>query len=300
MASTVAPNYDSLEACEKQRILWERIEDSAYSELPPYKELGLGQVMAMAAQRLAQKGENHSDFAPEGWKKYLHRRAAIAKVRLVPFNHSFTGVFQGADCALLRLSLTYKVKGDRPVAPGLALKVLRDGAPSANISALVSLDGQGRDFNFFRNPMSNIVPTGDSFGQKLVHQIFKRVSPYPEELLVEHFADKDATGNLIKGPVAPRQIFFLPNPELRFSSDEHDVRHDFVKIPIGTAIYRVVALDASKKDFNYSGYTPALAASFLKETTPIADIVTTSEFVASEFGDDGIFFRHEIRGKSGY
>jgi hypothetical protein len=300
MASAVAPNYDSFEACEKQRILWEKIEGSEYAELPGYKELGLGQVMAMAAQRLTHKGEYHSDFAPEGWKKYLHRRAAVAKVRLVPLASSFTGVFQGANCALLRLSLTYKVKGDRPVAPGLALKVLRDGVPSANISALVSLDGQGRDFNFFRNPMSNIVPSGDSFGQKLVHQIFKRVSPYPEELLLEHFADKDTTGNLVKTPIAPRQIFFIPNPELRFASEEHDVREDFTKIPVGTTVYRIVALDARKKDFNYSEYTPALAEAFLKETIPVADVVTTSEFVASEFGDDGIFFRHEIRSKSGY
>ena len=63
-------------------------------------------------------------------------------------NHNYSGVFQGAECAFLRLSLTFDPK-KKGVAPGLALKVLRDGLPSTNVSSLYSLDGQGKDYNFF-------------------------------------------------------------------------------------------------------------------------------------------------------
>ncbi len=38
-----------------------------------------------------------------------------------------------------------------------------------------------------------------------------------------------------------------------------------------------------------------MKASFVKEAEHVGDIVTTSEFLSSEFGDDGIFFRHQFR-----
>jgi len=146
--ASIPLNFESLSGCEKQSQLWERAEASEYKVRPEYRKFSVMQLLAMSVQRLTLKGNTHSDFAPDGWKKYLHRRGALAKVRIVPRSSRYTGVFQGSDCSLLRLSLTYKTDGDKPVAPGLALKVLRDGIHSANVSALVSLDGQGKDFNF--------------------------------------------------------------------------------------------------------------------------------------------------------
>lgn len=291
-------NYDSLSACDKQEVLWEKIESSVHKQLPDYSKFGVIQLAKMGMQELNTKGDLHSDFAPADWKKYLHRRGSIAKVKIVPQNSIYTGIFQGADCALLRLSLTYKVKGPRPVAPGLALKVLRDKTHSANISALVSLEGQDKDFNFFKNPMSNIVPASGQFGQKLVHKIFNRYSTHPEELGVSEMASIDVEGDKTENAVSPRQLFFVPTG-LNFRADEHDVRDDFATIPEGTVVYQIWALSDKHKDFDYSAYTAEQAASFLKESVHVADIVTTSNFVASEFGDEGIFFRHELRTAQG-
>lgn len=296
--ASVPSNYEAMKACEKQDVLWTKIKETAYTELPAYRSLGVLQLIAMSKQEVATKGRHRSDFAPEGWKKFLHGRASIAKVKIVPVTNSkYTGVFQGADCALLRLSLTSATTMGRPVAPGLALKVLRDGTFSSNVSSLVSLDGQEDNYNFFEYPMSNIVPVGHSMGQKMVHKIFLTATKYPEELLASDMSSVDAHGVTIKENRSPRQIFFFPNKDLKFPTTAHEVRADFATIPAGTVIYQIYALSDKYKDFDYSDYTPEKVKEFQKDSEHIADVVTTSEFVSSAFGDDGIFFRHQLRPK---
>lgn len=296
LPASIPSNYEALKACEKQEVLWDKVQASIHKELPDYKKMGLPQLIGMGMQEIQIKGSLHSDFSPEGWKKYLHRRGAVAKVKIVSVNNKYSGIFQGADCAILRLSLTYKTAGSKPVAPGLALKVLRDGTHSANISALVSLEGQDKNFNFFKNPMSNIVPYSSKIGQKLVHGIFGKVSHYPEELMLNDMAEIGSQGEKVANAVSPRQLFFVPGKSVsEFSSDEHDVRDDFLKIPEGTVVYHLYALPEKYAKFDYSNYTPELAASYVKEAEHVADIISTSEFAASEFGDDGIFFRHQLR-----
>jgi hypothetical protein len=326
--ASIPNNYDSLPGCLKQKELWQKIVDSRHLSLKdkPNRKLGALQVLAMSRQEISLKGSYISDFAPQGWKKYLHGRGSVAKVKIVPISGNYTGIFQGAECGLLRLSLTYAPIGDRPVAPGLALKILRDGIHSANISALVSLDGQSlqkeseeedfkffadpmsnKDFNFFANPMSNIVAPGDDIGQRLVHRIFKKVSDYPEELRLEDMAAFDATGAAVANFVSPRQLFFVPGESfapggnLKFSESEHEIREDFHKIPPDTLIYKIYAVSDRYKDFDYSTYTESHSKIFLKEAQHIANIVSIEEnFISSDFGDDGIFFRHQVHERKKY
>ncbi len=295
LPASTPENYRSLSACEKQSVLWKHIQESAYKELPDYKALGPKQLYKMARQEVAIKGSHFEDFAPIGWQKFLHARASITKVKIVPHPSKYSGLFQGAECGLLRLSLTSAVKSGRPVAPGLALKILRDRTYSTNVSALVSLDGQDQDFNFFKYPMSNIVPVGTSVGQKLVHKIFLEASPYPEELSIREFAEMDQYGRKSAEVVSPRQVFFVPSKRLIFPSSAHDVRKDFATIPAGTVIYQIRAV--TDKDFKYADYAPENVQGLLQSSELVADVVTTSEFVASSFGDDGIFFRHQLRHK---
>ncbi len=291
-------NYQNLKACEKQADLWQQVEASKYNELPKLSKLGLFQFLKMNFQKLTKKVALNSDVSPEGWKKFLHRRGAMAKVKIVPAkDQPYTGIFQGADCALLRLSLTYNPKGEKPVAPGLALKVLRDGVPSANISALYALDGQGKDYNFFKNSLSNIVPTGEDFGQKLMHKLFKKVTSYPEQLKVEDMAALDKHGESAENIVSPAQIFFVPNEKIQFESSEHEFRDDLLKVAVDSVVYRIYAMANIPSDFDYDDYSQEKAKEFLSQSQLIGEIITTSEFIASEFGDDGIFFRHEVHPK---
>lgn len=291
------PNYESLSGCQKQNILWENIMSTEYPVLPDFRPFGAYQLMRMRFQEVELKGDRFSDFAPDNWIKYLHARGSTAKVQIIPKSDVYTGLFQGAECGLLRLSLTYKVEGSRPVAPGLALKILRDKTYSANVSALVSLDGQEKEFNFFKHSMSNIVPTGKDFGQKLVHRIFRRASKYPEELLIDDMAKIGSDGLQVSSHKSPRQLFFVPSQDLVFDSKEHDVREDFHRIPEGSVIYHIYAVMDKHRSFDYRNYRPDLVATFIRDSEHIADIVSTSEFVSSAFGDDGIFYRHQLRPK---
>ncbi len=292
-------NYKSLSGCQKQNILWRKIENSEYLTYPKLKNLGGFQLLKMAFQKMSEKTNKFSDLAPIGWKKYLHARGVMAKVKIIipdEFEKSpYTGIFQGAECALIRLSVTYNPKKEsKAFAPGLALKILRDETHSANISALYTLGGQGRNFNFFENALSNIVPTGDELGMKLVNKIFKRVSKYPEQLNTYDMAQFNNQGSRESQVISPRQIFFVPNPQLAFSTQMHDFRRDLVTISKGTTLYDIYALDRSEQDFTYDEYTLDMIPKFLKKSKPIARIVTDSKFILSSFGDDRILFRHEV------
>ncbi len=291
-------NYQSLSACAKQELLWDKVQNTTHQELPKLSRFGLFQLVGMWTQPLSKKIEYQADVSPKGWKKYLHRRGSVAKVRFVPTeNHPYTGILRGAECALLRLSITYRPTKKRNFAPGLALKVLRDGIPSANVSALYRLEGQEKNYNILENPLSNIVPIGQEFGLKLVHKIFKRVTAYPEELLLSHLAERTESGEREIKIVTPRQIFFVPTNKFQFSQKPHDFRHDLKKIPRGSKLYQVFVLPSEPKSTSYSQYKNSNIENFLKDSQYIGDLVTTSEFVASEFGDEGLFFRHEVRPK---
>lgn len=307
-------DYRKLSACEKQKVLWNEITISKHSSsLPEFSEVGFGTIMRMGLQAMRKKTAINTDFAPEGWVKYLHRRGVVAKVKFVPASESnpYTGIFKsGAECSLLRLSLTGKPNKRLGFAPGLAWKVLRDGMHSVNVSALYHLEGQREvvndavrdDYNFLANPLSNIVPVGDDFGKIWVHRIFSRVTDYPEELKINEFARKSEKG--IQGETirAPRQVFFVPlgNEDFRFSADEHDFRRDFLnRVNPGTELYEVRAADESRREFEYhSKYDKDMIQKFKEESILLGTIVTTSDFVASEFGDTGLLFRHEVRRKN--
>ncbi len=290
-----AKTYEDQSACEKQSYLWSKAVETKYSELPEFNNLGLMQFLAMTFQELSLKTNLESDMAPEGWKKFLHRRGVMAKVKIVSReNNPYSGIFKGAECALLRLSITYNPKDSKPVAPGLALKVLRDGVPSANVSALYTLEGQERDFNFLKHPLSNIVPMGDSIGTKLIHRLFKRVTSYPEQIKIDDMGLINEKGDKTKTLKAPVQLFFVPNSKLTFSSKEHDIRKDFLNLAAGQELYTIYALESLPKNFNYEKYQEKDIKSLVAQSRPIADIITTSEFLSSEFGDEGIFFRHEV------
>jgi hypothetical protein len=148
--------YPSWTAKQKQEFLWqERILKSKYDQLPPLKKID---VIGLFLTPLRSKMDFASDETPPDWKKAIHAHASVAKIQWLPTeNTPFTGLFRGADYGLLRLSLTGD-PGDRGFAPGLAIKWLVDGAASEDFSALVSLTGQGSNYNFFANELSNIVP----------------------------------------------------------------------------------------------------------------------------------------------
>ncbi|GET35488.1 hypothetical protein MiSe_02300 [Microseira wollei NIES-4236] len=284
---SLPPDYPSWAAKQKQEFLWnERLLKSRYDHLPALKKID---VIGLFLTALRAKMDYESDEAPSNWKKAIHAHASVAKIQFVPTNpNPFTGLFQGADYGFLRLSLTGD-PSDRGFAPGLAIKWLVDGKPSEDFSALVSLTGQGNNYNFFANEFSNIVPVVHQIGPRLINLIFMRVTKHPTKLSLKGLSEVDQQGRNVDHPRYPTQIFLVPEPTVQFSeSPGRDFRNDLAAIAPGTILFSVYGTDS-----NQAGNTEAQQTQNRLKSKLIGHIKTTSEFIASSYGDSRLFFRHQ-------
>ncbi|PSN11117.1 hypothetical protein C7271_25050 [filamentous cyanobacterium CCP5] len=270
--------YESWSAAQKQDYLWQqRLLKSRYDRLPPLRKID---VIGLFRTALRQKMDRRSDQAPARWQKAIHAHGSVAQIKFAPIADSpYTGLFQGVDHGLLRVSVTGD-PSDRGFAPGLALKFFVDGHPSENVSALVSLTGQGQNYNFFAHEFSNIVPVVHQLGPRLINLIFRRVSRFPTKISLEDCSEVDQHGQRVTNPRFPGQIFLHPTEAVQFAETPHDFREAMAKIPVGThlfAVYGVTEGQEGKRNL----------------AQLIGNIHTTSEFVASFYGDSQLFFRHQ-------
>lgn len=84
-------------------------------------------------------------------KKLIHSVGSVAQVKFVPTDNKegYTGLFNGADHGLIRLSIAAKPKYNKPTPegaevnfiPGFGLKLFKDGLPSSNVVAMYAVDG---------------------------------------------------------------------------------------------------------------------------------------------------------------
>ena len=274
--------YELWSAEQKQHFLWnERILPTQYTKFPPLERID---VVGLFRTPLRVKMDRHADQIPRRWKKAIHAHGSVAKVSFRAANTTpWSGVFQGARHGLLRLSLTGAPEV-RSFAPGMALKLLRDRLSSANLSALVSLTGQGNNYNFFANEQSNIVPVVREFGPKAINLIFRRVTRYPTRLYLQNFAEADEQGQRVAEPRFPAQVFFRPAAGLGFpATSGHDFRRDLESLRPGSMLYEVLAPPPSTPE---DGDQRAAAV-------PIGSLWLDSGFVASHYGDSQLFFRHQ-------
>ena len=279
-------DYPSWSAQQKHALLWdERILKSTYDQNPPIPRVN---IIGLILTPLMIKMDRLEDEAPSRWRKAIHPHGAVAKIKLVPAEDSpYTGLFQGADYGLLRASLTGD-PADRGFAPGLAIKLLADGQPSGNFSALVSLSGQGQNYNFLAHRFSNIVPVAQAFGPRFTNLIFRRVTKYPTRIDLQHLGTVTHQGQSEDQPHTPTQVFLVPNPDLQFSESPHDFRADLASIAPGTSLFSIYATDSVDPD----GETMT-ASSDQPQAQLIGHLETTSQFVASFYGDSQLFFRHQ-------
>lgn len=292
-STSLPANYESWSAQRKQAFLWdERIVPSRYEHLPLLEKID---VLGLFLTLLRIKMDRHLDEVSPGWKKAIHTHGSVAKFRFIAAEDTpFTGLFQGADFGLIRLSVTGDPT-DRGFAPGLAIKLFVNGQPSENVSALVSLTGQGKNYNFFAHEFSNIVPVVPEFGPKIINWIFSRVTRFPTKLYLQDMAEIDQNGQPETNPHYPYQIFLVPNSDHQFSSRPHDFREDLATLKSGTRLFSVLAVDPGR-----TGDTEAIEAiatidspTYRQQAKLIGYIELTSEFVASAYGDSRLFFRHQ-------
>lgn len=284
---TLPSDYESRSAQDKQNFLWEhRLLPTQYKRLPPLEKID---VVGLFLTALTTKMNRLTDEAPRNWKKAIHAHGSVAKVKFIPTADTpLTGLFTGADYGLLRLSLTGN-PSDRGFAPGLALKLLVDGKPSENFSALVSLTGQGNNSNFFAHEFSNIVPVVNQLGPRLINLIFRRVSQFPTRLYLADLSKVDQHGQTVANPRYPAQVFLVPHPNVQFSeTSKRDFREDLATIAPETRLFSVYGVESSQIGDTALGKPEARQKAQL-----IGQIQTTSQFVCSSYGDSRLFFRHQ-------
>ena len=287
-------DYQDWSAQAKQDHLWVNgALRTSYEEgeVPAIEPIDIGGLINSV---LWKKVQDVTDVAPPGYSKPIHPRGALAKVQFQSAGgHDYSGLFQGADHGLLRLSVTGD-PSDRGFAPGLALKLLVDGKRSENVSALYTLSGQGDNHNIFANELSNYVQAevNETLGTTA---LFSLVSTKPTLLVMSDMAKVNQDGGAAGSVKTPTQIYFVPNPTLRntISTAPHDFRDDLTAIPAGTKVYDVYGTDMQIRKSIWPWVTARYARERRNSAVKIGELVTQSGFTLSQFGDTGIFFKHQ-------
>ncbi|GLQ31369.1 peroxidase family protein [Litoribrevibacter albus] len=290
----IPEDYKSWAACDKESLLWTNgalRTEYDQGERPDLTPVDIGGLIDSI---LWEKVNRKDDVAPLGYEKPIHAHGAMATVEFeATTNHPYTGVFKGADCGLLRLSVTGD-PNDRGFAPGLAWKVFVDGKNSRNVSALYTLSGQGDNHNFFANELSNYVDkeVNETLGTTA---LFSLVSTKPTTLAVSKMAKVQADGTQESSVTSPTQIYFAPRPEVQglFNDASHDFRDDLQSLPEGTPIYDVYATSQAIKTSIIPYFHNKYATERRNSAVKVGTIKTTSKFNSSAFGDGGVFFRHQ-------
>lgn len=275
-------NYEDASAETKEAELWRRILKSKYENLPSWTGQEALPLVLRALVRKASAPyvkvsmERQSDFMPIGRKKLIHTYGAVAPIKFIPEPTSpYTGIFAGTEYGLIRLSLAKKPE-KREIVPGLAIKFFIDRHPSINFMAMPSLEGQS-SFNFFENDFSNCIDSSDDWILTLLSALFSKVSTDPFKVDVTSCFMILSNAERVAQPKVASKLKLVPNrKQLNFSAnEEHDVRLDFATIQPGTVLYDVYAVDTLGSD------------------SLMGHLMTKDHFVASEFGDQRLFFRHQ-------
>lgn len=285
-------DYEKWPASAKADHLWVNgAKRTQYkTTMPALKPTDTGGLISSI---LWKKVKDRVDVAPAGYVKPIHQHAAMAKVKFVPVaNNGYTGLFQGSDFGLLRLSVT-EDPSKGAFTPGLAWKAFVDGKPSENVSALYTLTGQGGNYNFFANELSNYVsPSTDSLGSVI---LFGLVSTKPTLVTMNDMSEVTQKGAAVATPKAPTQIYFVPRPEVKtkFATTAHDFRHDLATLGAGSRLYDVYATSMEIK----TSILPSLQTQYANQrrasAKKIGELELTSPMIVSAFGDNGVFFKHQ-------
>lgn len=254
--------------------------------------------------------DRFSDENPYNNQKVIHTGGAVATVRVEPAGgHDFTGMYRdGFEHGLVRLSMVAdwtqpcKVVGQGCLKPSMALKMLRDGDYSSNVVAQHDLgDGVGWHFNFFDFTHASWLPAPTGAAASLITYLFSFAANKDEisGVGVEELSTGGSRAHQSKADIkAPKLVYFVPR-QMSFSDEEHDPRSDFVKIAPGTALYDIMTV---ADDACFDGSTPMLWTDLSDNCRRIklATVISTSRFVASDWGDRRLFFQHErLKTKNG-
>lgn len=290
------PGYEGWAAAAKHGWLWDTLvrgTEPTEAWLPPLvlpfqrrplTELGIVLRKAQLEKALTRT----SDVMEPGRPKIIHARGSAAMIELETTDESpFSGLLAapaagGGAIGLIRMSLVTKVSGKKSYIPAMALKLLIDRHPSADVLAMNHTVGQGRDFNMFSNPMTNDLSEEHRelrTPQKVMARLFARVSREPRRLTVAHLTARRRDGSAVDAPVTPDRLVFRPTQEAKRAFQgkaDVDFRRVLANVGVGVPLYDVEGL---------------LGPPDQRTVESVGVLRTSTSFVSSP-GGDRLFFRH--------
>ncbi len=291
---SIPADYNSWDACDKQELLWNngvlRTEYAA-SNVPALASIN---KLDLINKVLWDKKVLDQDVAPEDNKMPIHAFGAMAKAKFVPTaGHPFTGIFQGNECGLLRMSVSGD-PADEGFEPGLTWKSFVDGQASENVFGHYPLAGQGGNHDFFANEMSQYVKVKS-------HEIatakagFAKAMNKSNALNVGDMAAVKQDGSAVAAAKAPTQIYFVPTADVKgqFDTAAHDFRDDLTALTEGTAVYDIYATDQAIKTSIWFWKQARYERERRESAVKVGSIVMDSAFKTSQFGDSGVYFKQQ-------
>jgi len=214
--------------------------------------------------------------------KLIHTQGAVASVKLTNSGeHPFTGVFESADTGIVRLSVAAQPDTNvQELAPGMALKFLRDGIDSSSLVAMYSVDGQ-ESWNFFENDFTTHIPAAQSISLLPLAAKFNTATDYIQAIGVSDWAQHKSDGLAVDDVHFPFSMRFHPTGEFEFSQTWSGTYFldQLATIPEGSTLYEVYGMSAPEELGGKEYF--------------IGNLVSTSALTSSNWGDNGLFFRHQ-------
>ncbi len=260
---------------------WQLLKDAA---------VGIGSSLL----RLERAFTNSTDELDRGRKKLLHPYGSLVQVRFdrAPTDDSCHTEYTGLWSADSLVALARLGWGQDPKAlgyvPGVALKFFIAGRSSVNLHLIPSLQG-GEDPNYFAQAPTNVLPSPMAGAIKALVKYFKLFADQPLRLQLDHVAKVYADGTTLAASdaVAPYQIVLEPTAQARQLYQAEldlqpgvDFRVALEAIPSGTPLYDVLV---------------TASATGCKER--LGRLTTSSEFRASQWGDEKLYFQHAKEGQ---
>ena len=263
---------------QKQETLWNFISGFPYEQLPSMRTTSFQLIQRLASRAFLRKAFVQDDDVRPPRTKAFHTHGTVAKIRFVADGkHPFTGIFATGGVGFVRASLAVGMPNYSPAA---SLKFLLDGPhPSENMMLHQSLDTQAsRDF-FERAPTNQtLAPT--TFPNTLMLPLMRLwlspISSPIEMQLLDHLAAVTNSGAVVNRACSPELVYLYGADEVRNDpASNEDFRSLLAKIPSGSLLYRMYG-----------------KASRTAQQIYIGSVTLESGFVASEFGDCILAFRH--------
>ena len=281
LAAVTASAFRTVSARDKQEVLWSFISKWPYADLPSAHTSDFQTMSRLVKRAFLRKAFVQDDDVRPPRTKAFHAFGTAAKMRFVADGtHPFTGLFASGGVGFMRASLAV---GMPKYSPAAAFKFLLDG-PHASENMLLhqSLDTQAsRDF--FERAPTNHTLAPITFPNTLMLPFLRFwLSPIssPIELQrLDHLAAVTSNGTVVERPVAPELVYLYGADEVRNDpASTEDFRSLLASIPSGSLLYRMYGKATRNSRQIYIG-----------------SITSESAFVASEFGDRILAFRHAWR-----